>query len=90
MNEELKEAALNTKEKCSLKENWDRLWNDVGQRFLFKNRRDRLQRQITETEQLNCVQSSYVSQLSYEREVTNIRVKTGFHLTTISSLQTAQ
>ena len=35
LNEELKEAAFNTKEKCTLKEKWDRLWNDVSQRLFF-------------------------------------------------------
>ena len=66
MNEELKEAPFKTEEKYTPKENWDRLWNDVGQRFLFKNRRDKLSG--TFTEQFNCVQPSYVSQLSSERE----------------------
>ena len=35
LNEELKEAAFNTKEKCTLKEKWDRLWNDVSQSLFF-------------------------------------------------------
>ena len=58
--------------------------------IFFKNRRDKLSETFTKQEKFICVQSSYVSELSSEREVSNIRVKTGFHLTAIIPEDKAQ